>query len=222
MVSLLAGLVGFGTYWVLTHARFDATEVEFSNQRHAQQVGVWRDLAAFFQHPRHCTSFLQGHKLGESLIGSEKGHPIIGQEWNKSGWVVKELYLLRRQDEVAWQVNDSELLRPRAEQLVYLKVGVVPKPQGKITVDYLLSSRPSYRIFPIPVALGEVRTFAGCDSRLNEIACQSVGLSLGATAKLAVSRAPASVSKRCQGGRWHQALCVLQADHLPIRRCEGI
>ncbi len=110
---------------------------------------------------------MRGHRRGDSLLGLE-GALRVGREWQSSGWIVKDLYLLRKEDEVAWELK----LDPDREGQIFLKVSLIPKPQKgeKLGIHYLLAAPTSSRLIPIDTELvaDEMRAPASSNSIIKE------------------------------------------------------
>lgn len=86
-------------------------------------------------------------------MGHEKSL-LVGREWQGSGWIVKDLYLLRKEDEIAWELNPD----PEHEGQMFLKVSLIPRPSKgeKLGLHYLMAAPTSTRLIPIEAELGSL------------------------------------------------------------------
>lgn len=148
LAMLLIGFVASAIYLSLRH--FGPSIA--STQHNAEWV-VWQQMERYFKNAKSCTTLMRGHRRGDSLLGHEKSL-LVGREWQGSGWIVKDLYVLRKEDEVAWELNPD----PEHEGQLFLKVSLIPRPtQGKkLGVHYLLEAPTSTRLIPIDAELGSL------------------------------------------------------------------
>ena len=217
--GLLPLLTTAGISLMIKQVRNDLSWVRVQTQKQSSEQRAWWGLERFFADSKSCSTFFRGKRLGEAVIEEAQGFgPKLGQEWLKTGWIVKDVYVLRRVDEVAWNLR-QELKSDTA----YVKVSLVPRPsQGQaMGVDYLLSAPSISRIFPVKMTLGEERTFPGCDQSQSQLTCQREAFKVGGRALMLPSRSLASKGLKCKdGGFKHQARCLLAGDHFPIWNCE--
>lgn len=148
LALLLIGFVASAIYLTLRHA---GTSIA-NTQNNAEWV-VWQQMESYFKNTKTCTSIMRGHRRGDSLLGHEKSL-FVGREWQGSGWIVKDLYVLRKEDEVAWELNPD----PEHEGQLFLKVSLIPRPSEgkKLGVHYLLEAPTSTRLIPIDAELGSL------------------------------------------------------------------
>lgn len=201
--------------------RDDFMELQQVNQARTADTSAWEGLEQFFARTQHCSGFLQGRKLGETLLTQFPGAPVIGRPWGKAGHVVKDLYLLRREDEVAWQVRDQlEWDGLTGEGIIYLKVSLVKLAEGEeASVDELLHRTAVSRIFGLRVSMAREQVYADCDPQKAKEACEQAGFEMGAVPRMKLIRAPASQANQCDGQAPQAMACVLPGDHFPITRC---
>lgn len=117
---------------------------------------AWGAMEEFWESPGACTRLLRGHRLGQSLHTVMNQGPRPGSEWRGSGWIVKDVYLLGRQDEAAWMARRNG----DGKDSVYVKVSLVPRPkQGvPLSVSYIIHAPSVSRIFPLGARLSHART----------------------------------------------------------------
>lgn len=150
LAILLIGLVASTIYLSIRHARSS-----IANTTKNDEWAVWQQMENYFKDSKTCSTLLRGHRRGDSLLGHEKGL-LVGREWRESGWIVKDLYVLRKEDEVAWELNPD----PDHEGQIFLKVSLIPRPAKgeKLGVHYLLAAPTSTRLIPIEAKLGSIET----------------------------------------------------------------
>jgi hypothetical protein len=148
LATLLIAFVASATCFSLRH-----TSSLIASTVHGDEWSVWQQMESYLKNRKTCTTLMRGHRRGDSLLGLE-GALRVGREWQGSGWIVKDLYLLRKEDEVAWELKPD----PNYEQQIFLKVSLIPKPpQGeKLGMQYLLAAPTSLRLIPINAELGSV------------------------------------------------------------------
>lgn len=148
LALLLIGFVASAIYFSLHHVGPSIA----STHQNAEWV-VWQQMERYFKNAKTCTSLMRGHRRGDSLLGHEKSL-LVGREWQGSGWIVKDLYVLRKEDEVAWELNPD----PEHEGQLFLKVSLIPRPSKgeKLGVHYLLEAPTSTRLIPIDAELGSL------------------------------------------------------------------
>ena len=117
---------------------------------HKDEWLVWQQLESYLKNSKTCTTLMKGHRRGDSLLGLEGGLRV-GREWQSSGWLVKDLYLIRIEDEVAWELKQDL----NHEGQFFLKVSLIPKPlKGeKLGMEYLLTANTSSRLIQIDAEL---------------------------------------------------------------------
>jgi hypothetical protein len=122
---------------------------------------AWSAMRDFWESPGACTRLLRGNRLGHSLIPVWHSAPRPGSEWQGTGWIVKDVYLLGRQDEAAWMARRQG----DAKNTVYVKVSLVPRPKQGIplSVSYLIHAPSVSRIFALGAELSQSRTIASTD-----------------------------------------------------------
>lgn len=148
LALLLIGFVGSAIYLSLTHVG-----PSIASTQHNAEWAVWLQMEHYFKNSKTCTSLLKGHRRGDSLLGHEKSI-LVGREWQESGWIVKDLYLLRKEDEIAWELNPD----PEHEGQMFLKVSLIPRPSKgeKLGMHYLMAAPTSTRLIPIDAELGSL------------------------------------------------------------------
>lgn len=184
---------------------------------------AWVGLERFFRQNSVCTQLLRRKKLGESLLGGPQGGmPTVGREWDETGWLVKEMYVLRREDEIAWHVKRNVSTRPGVST-VYLKIGLVRKPAAgiKVGVDYMLRAPTSTRLIDVRVTMAHERVFGHCQRQIAEKACYKAGETKGIMPRMSGGRMPASKEFSCDGARPYKVQCLIPEDTAPIWRCNN-
>ncbi|MBY0515535.1 MAG: hypothetical protein K2P81_01410 [Bacteriovoracaceae bacterium] len=172
----------------------------------------------YFKDNLNCSQMLSGKRRGDLLLDNHSPNaPKIGKEWKKSGWIVKDLFLLRAEDAKGWAIDVHNLDR------VHLKVSLVPKPvEGiKVGMDYLLNAPASVKIISLNVIEADEKVFSHCRRQLAQQACQEFAHSKGSVAKMDLDREPASLSLNCAAGVVHQVHCLVPHSDAPIWRCNN-
>src|SRR5690606_5936712 len=103
---------------------------------HSGEHEAWVTLERFFKDDLKCSQMLAGKGPGDTVLGGAGPEaPQVGQEWRGTGWVIKDLYVLRREDEASWQLKRPAMpLAQEGEGHVYVKVSLVPKPKDGISL----------------------------------------------------------------------------------------
>ena len=162
-------------------------------------------------------------KLGESLMGApETDMPKVGREWDETGWLVKEMYVLRREDEIAWNVKRSGSSRPGVST-IFLKIDLVPKPGPgiKAGIDYMLRAPTSTRLIAVRVTMAHERVFGHCQRQVAEQACYQAGEKMGLMPRMTGGRMPASKEFQCGGSEGYKVQCLMPDNEAPIWRCNN-
>ena len=226
MLAMWGVLVAFilaGIFLVGHQLRQDLQMVSMHNHKQANVSRAWYGMEKFFRDTQSCSGFFQGHRLGDTVVGEGFG-PIIGREWLNTGLIVKDLYLLKREDEVAWHVRTDKTAQhwnPRVgEGNIYVKVSLVARPdEGGMGIDYLLNTPGISRIFQVKVTMARELILSNCDAHKTQQACQQAALEVGSLAQIRPSRAPASLGMKCEGREPHTVQCLLPGDRFPIYKC---
>ena len=217
-----------GMALILYQIRNDLHLVSAQNIKHSNEHRAWYAMEKFFKDTHSCTNMFRGKKLGETVLGANGFGPHVGHEWLNTGWVVQDLYLLRREDEVAWNVREKSAMpgeewnQKLGHGKIYVKVSLVPRPpEGEsIGLDYLLNTSSISRIFPMKVTMAEERVFTECEMSEAREACQKAAFDMGAIAQMKLGRAPASESMKCSEGMVHRTQCFMAGERFPIWKCE--
>jgi hypothetical protein len=179
----------------------------------------WVSLEQFFKDAENCTTLLKSRMPGESLLakGMPAEFPRVGMEWQGSGQVIKEMYILRKEDEIAWQVPKH------TSSTVYLKIEMVPNPMPgvKIGVDYMLHAPTTSRLIAIQVERAEEHFIGDCERRMAERTCYQTARAKGVSPKLLKGeRLPASKQFNCGGKKAYGVQCLIPSKNAPIWKCE--
>lgn len=209
LMGLLPLLTVGGVSLVIKQLRYDLHWVGKQNTRMTAEHKAWWGLERFLRDSESCSSYFRGKRLGETIVGEGRVFgPRVGQEWLKTGWLVKDIYVLKREDEVAWNVRRA----PKSDT-VYVKVSLVPKPeQVSAGVDYILNAPSVSRIFAVGVTLAEEKVFTSRNQSDALNLCRKTAFELGAELRHS-GRGIASF------GSEYQARCLMVSDHFPIWSC---
>lgn len=226
--GILSAFIVIGICLILFQLRNDLQLVSVQNIKHTNEHRAWYGLEKFMRDSQSCTKMFRGKKLGDTILGPNTFGPTVGREWLNTGWVVQDIYLLRREDEVAWNVRKKgtktaqEWNQDLGHGKIYVKVSLVPKPpEGEnISLDYLLNTTSISRIFPMTVTMAEERIFTDCKMSEARQACQKMAFDMGAIAQMRLGRTPASESMKCEQGMMHKTKCFMTGDRFPIWKCE--
>jgi len=215
-LAILVAFVCAAISLAMLRIREDLNVATAFNGERVGEHEAWVSFERYFKDHQRCTEFMKGKRLGDAILGGGTFEaPQVGREWKESGWIVKDLYLLREEDEMAWDLPRTD------EKQVYLKVSLVPRPHSgeKVGLQYMLNAPTSMRLIPLKVLQAHEQVFAHCGREEAEEACYQLGLKKGVIPKIQVERAPASVKKQCERGVIHQAHCLLPMDDAPIWKC---
>ncbi len=222
VVAVLVTFVCASIMLVMFQVRQDLEHTTSFSQEKVSEHTAWMGLERFFRDNPVCTQLLKRKKMGESLMGSyEAEMPKVGREWDETGWLIKEMYVLRREDEIAWQVKRNPSTQPGVST-VYLKIGLVPRPAPgvKAGVDYMLRAPTSTRLIAVKVTMAHERVFGHCDRQVAEQACYQAGELKGIMPRLVSGRMPASKEFQC-GGEGYRVQCLIPDNEAPIWRCNN-
>lgn len=202
---------------VMMQVRRDLEHTTAFDPEKVSEHTAWVGLERFFRDNQGCTELLKRKKLGEHVVG------MVGQEWDETGWLIKDMYVLRREDEVSWQVSRPSHHRVPGVSTVYLKVTLVPRPaEGvKTGVDYMLRAPTSTRLIGVKVTMAHERVFGHCRRQVAEQACYQAGESLGIMPKLSGGRMPASKEFQCGKHEPYRVQCLIPDTEAPIYRCNN-
>jgi hypothetical protein len=223
VVVILVTFVCASITLVMFQVRRDLELTTAFDEEKVSENAAWVGLERFFRDNPVCTQFLKRKKLGESLLGGRGDDmPKVGREWDESGWLVKEMYVLRREDEIAWQVKRNPSSRPGLST-VYLKIGLVPLPAPgiKAGVDYMLRAPTSTRLIAVRVTMAHERVFGHCQRQVAEQACYQAGEARGIMPRMSGGRMPASQEFQCREGEPYRVQCLIPEDSAPIWRCNN-
>ena len=220
VMAILVTFVCASITLVMFQVRRDLEHATAFDEERVSENTAWVGLERFFRDNPACTQLLKRKKLGESFLGApETDMPKVGREWDETGWLIKEMYVLRREDEIAWHLKRSTSARPGVST-VYLKISLVPKPaEGiKAGVDYMLRAPTSTRLISVRVTMAQERVFAHCQRQVAEQACYQAGEAKGIMPRMSGGRMPASKEFQCEG---YRVQCLIPEDIAPIWRCNN-
>ena len=220
VVAILVTFVCASITLVMFQVRRDLESTTSFVQEKVGENTAWVGLERFFRDNPVCTQLLKRKKLGESLMGaSEPEMPRVGREWDDTGWLVKEMYVLRREDEIAWHVKRNVSSRPGVST-VYVKIDLVPGPAPgiKAGVDYMLRAPTSTRLIAVRVTMAHERVFGHCQRQVAEQACYQAGETMGIMPRMSGGRMPASKEFQCEG---YRVQCLIPDNEAPIWRCNN-
>jgi hypothetical protein len=220
VMVILVTFVSASITLVMFQVRRDLEHATAFDEERVSENTAWVGLERFFRDNLVCTQFLKRKKLGESLIGAHQPDmPRVGREWDDTGWLVKEMYVLRREDEIAWHVKRNASSHPGVST-VFLKIGLVPKPAAGIQagVDYVLRAPTSTRLIAVRVTMAHERVFNHCQRQVAEQACYQAGEMMGIMPRMAGRRIPASKEFQCGG---YRVQCLIPDNDAPIWRCNN-
>lgn len=223
LVAVLVTFVCASITLVMFQVRHDLEQSTAFNEEKVSEHTAWMGLERFFRDNPVCTQLLKRKKLGESLMGGrEPESPQVGREWDETGWLIKDMYVLRREDEIAWQVKRAPSSLPGVAT-VYLKISLIPKPAPgiKAGVEYMLRAPTSTRLIGVKVTQAHERVFGHCKRQAAEQACYQAGEAKGIMPKLAGGRMPASKDFRCGGSEGYKVQCLIPDNEAPIWRCNN-
>ncbi len=223
VMAILVTFVCASITLVMFQVRRDLERTSSFDEEKVSENTAWVGVERFFRDNPGCTQLLKRKKLGESLMGAqEPDMPKVGREWDETGWLVKEMYVLRREDEIAWQLKRTTSARPGVST-VYLKISLVPKPASgiKAGVDYMLRAPTSTRLVGVKVTMAHERVFGHCQRQVAEQACYQAGERLGIMPRMAGGRMPASKEFQCGEGDPYKVQCLIPEDTAPIWRCNN-
>lgn len=217
---MLGAFICCGSALVVLQLRHGLEQVSAHNEKLKNEGQAWYGMEKFFKDTQSCSGFFHGRRLGDTVVGEGFG-PVIGKEWLNTGLIVKDLYLLRREDEVAWNVKKGAWDPLSGEGEIYVKVTLVARPENgeMLGVDYLLNAPAVSRIFSMKVSMSEERTFTDCDAQKVQAACQQAAFESGSLPLIRRARAPAATDLKCDDATAHRTTCVLPGERFPINKC---
>lgn len=221
--AVLVAFVCASIVLVMFQVRQDLEHSSAFTQEKVSEHAAWMGLERFFRDNPVCTQFLKRKKLGESLLGGRApATPQVGREWDESGWLIKDMYVLRREDEIAWQVKRAPSSLPGVAT-VFLKISLIPKPAPgiKAGVEYMLRAPTSTRLIGVKVTMAHERVFGHCRRQAAEQACYQAGEAKGIVPRLAGGRMPASKDFQCGESQGYRVQCLIPEDTAPIWRCNN-
>ncbi len=144
-----------------------------SFQRGAHEYEVWAQLEERFADPRFCGRYLRGLTKGRPVVHSSSKELRVGESWQGTPWVVKDIYLLGPEEEREWMLLDDESGEYDAAR-GYLKIELVHLPRGEgesLGINRLISGRTSTRLIPLKLR-GEGGRRPASGGELKILECQ--------------------------------------------------
>ncbi len=208
-LMVLAAFTASAVYSVTRQLR-DSFHVEDASRL----ARVWRSLETYLRSPSRCEGLLRGVREGTHLSGS--AGLAVGREWQRSGWIVKDLYLLSREDQAAWHLataGDSE---------GHLKITLVRRadPGTPGGLEHLLSAPTAVRLVALKILWGQEEVFRGCSLVKLHRACARAARVHGMPPRWrGGGRLPAGSLAECPGKRGYEVRCLLPGRERPVWAC---
>lgn len=213
---LLIAFVVIATVLVVLQIRQDLQAASAFDPQRLGEREAWVTLEHYFKDNIQCSQFLNGKKHGDTIITPDDPRgPKVGSSWRDSGWIVKDIYLLKSDEQVHWQIAAD------LKSHVVLKVTLVPKPRKGIalSVEYLLNAPASTRLIPVPVTKAFKWVFQSCSRSEAEKSC--LEKEFGKNIEVSLSRSPAGVGEACPKGVSFEAHCLKHHPEAPVWRCQN-
>ncbi len=213
---LLITFVVIATILVVLQIRQDLQAASAFDPQRLGEREAWVTLERYFKDNLQCSQFLAGKKQGETILHSDDPRgPKVGSPWKESGWIIKDIYLLKPDEQVHWQVAAD------VKTHVVLKIALVPKPlEGvALSVEYLLNAPTSTRLITVPVTKATEWVYQSCSRSDAERSCLEKGS--GKNIEVSLSRSPAGVGENCPKGVSFEAHCLKFHPEAPIWRCQN-
>ncbi len=182
-------------------------------QTHQHQA--WLDLEAFISDPSICPHIFKNKKLGSSVIETNSLIGIrVGKVWRESGFVVKDIYVLKAEEEILWSTQRRERDR------IYVKITLVEKPLDQsLSLQYMMNASEYTRIISIPATVGEEFAFNDCSKSDAENFCHEISSVYGLKPIMKNFRTPASEVKGCGRSGGHKVVCFIPHKAGEIKSC---